>query len=659
MRIKDFFHLNYESQIRISLVFFILFLILFNFGTEYLFHQTKQILKREIHQQLSTVAHSASLIWERSPQSTLSTGSSLKKNLMELSYKSGVNRISFISPDGEPLISSREVRSTDDLQIYRGVKPELSNRLRSIDKNQTLEKVFSDFYADGLGRTYLSCYLPLETQRAENRIWVMVEKEVTAFANIERVSRLNALARTGGLFIAAFLTLLLIKNLLRPYRHMVKKAKKEMIIPSLEKSKKEGELDVAVGIFEQVIAELKRKEKILEELYQKTNRKAKNLASYNEYILKSMTCGMIITDQGGNISRMNHPAETILEKSENMVLGKHYKTVFGEESPLCSAIQNALAEQKTYSIPEIKLMQKSGESISLSLSSSAVKDELGKMLGVVVFLTDLTEIKKLEEQIAFKNKMAALGEMSSGLAHELRNSMGAVLGFCKLLKKRKDDPTSQNQAVEGIANEAMIMESLLKRFLAFAKPFQLKIKEIDLKEIIQECHTSAKETLKENKITFKFDSEPNLPSILGDRLLLKQCFQNLMQNSMEAMPDGGELHIWIGEKQPASGEKSVMVELFDTGCGIAKKDHDKIFNPFFTSREKGTGLGLSLVKKIVSLHNGKIEVESELNKGTTFKVYLPLKLVINLTQADSQGKNDTETLVYNHSTNINDNPEDI
>ncbi len=578
---------------------------------------------------------------------------------MELSYKSGVNRISFISPDGEPLISSREVRSTDDLQIYRGVKPELSNRLRSIDKNQTLEKVFSDFYADGLGRTYLSCYLPLETQRAENRIWVMVEKEVTAFANIERVSRLNALARTGGLFIAAFLTLLLIKNLLRPYRHMVKKAKKEMIIPSLEKSKKEGELDVAVGIFEQVIAELKRKEKILEELYQKTNRKAKNLASYNEYILKSMTCGMIITDQGGNISRMNHPAETILEKSENMVLGKHYKTVFGEESPLCSAIQNALAEQKTYSIPEIKLMQKSGESISLSLSSSAVKDELGKMLGVVVFLTDLTEIKKLEEQIAFKNKMAALGEMSSGLAHELRNSMGAVLGFCKLLKKRKDDPTSQNQAVEGIANEAMIMESLLKRFLAFAKPFQLKIKEIDLKEIIQECHTSAKETLKENKITFKFDSEPNLPSILGDRLLLKQCFQNLMQNSMEAMPDGGELHIWIGEKQPASGEKSVMVELFDTGCGIAKKDHDKIFNPFFTSREKGTGLGLSLVKKIVSLHNGKIEVESELNKGTTFKVYLPLKLVINLTQADSQGKNDTETLVYNHSTNINDNPEDI
>jgi len=659
LRIKDFFHLNYESQIRISLVFFILFLILFNFGTEYLFHQTKQILKREIHQQLSTVAHSASLIWERSPQSTLSTGSSLKKNLMELSYKSGVNRISFISPDGEPLISSREVRSTDDLQIYRGVKPELSNRLRSIDKNQTLEKVFSDFYADGLGRTYLSCYLPLETQRAENRIWVMVEKEVTAFANIERVSRLNALARTGGLFIAAFLTLLLIKNLLRPYRHMVKKAKKEMIIPSLEKSKKEGELDVAVGIFEQVIAELKRKEKILEELYQKTNRKAKNLASYNEYILKSMTCGMIITDQGGNISRMNHPAETILEKSENMVLGKHYKTVFGEESPLCSAIQNALAEQKTYSIPEIKLMQKSGESISLSLSSSAVKDELGKMLGVVVFLTDLTEIKKLEEQIAFKNKMAALGEMSSGLAHELRNSMGAVLGFCKLLKKRKDDPTSQNQAVEGIANEAMIMESLLKRFLAFAKPFQLKIKEIDLKEIIQECHTSAKETLKENKITFKFDSEPNLPSILGDRLLLKQCFQNLMQNSMEAMPDGGELHIWIGEKQPASGEKSVMVELFDTGCGIAKKDHDKIFNPFFTSREKGTGLGLSLVKKIVSLHNGKIEVESELNKGTTFKVYLPLKLVINLTQADSQGKNDTETLVYNHSTNINDNPEDI
>jgi|GEM_PF-221543 len=654
LRVKDFLHLDYESQIRISLVFFILFLILFNFGTEYLFHQTRQILKRQIHQQLFTVAHSASLIWERSPQSAGSMGSALKKNLLELSFKSGVNRISFISSDGEPFISSQEVRSAEHLHIFRGVKPELVNHLRGKEGKQKMREFISDFYADGLGNTYLSYYLPLETQRAENRIWVMVEKEVSAFANIEKVSRLNVLARIGGLLIAAFVTLLLIKNLLRPYRLMVKKAKKEMIIPASEKNKKKGDLDVAVKIFEQVIAELKQKEKALQELCQKTDRKAKNLASYNEYILKSMTSGMIITDDQGEITRMNHPAEMILDKSESMVLGKHYKTVFGEQSPLCFAIQTALREQKTSSVPEINLTKKSGESIPLGLSSSAVKDEQGKMLGVVVFLTDLTEIKKLEEEIAFKDKMAALGEMSSGLAHELRNSMGAMLGFSKLLKKRKDDPASQSQAIEGIVNEAMSMESLLQRFLAFAKPFQLKIEKIDLEEIIQECHASVKETLKENKITFKFESEPDLSSLPGDPILLKQCFHNLIQNSIEAMPDGGRLLIRLGEERLTFQERSIMVELSDTGCGIAKEDQDKIFNPFFTLREKGTGLGLSLVKKIVTLHNGKIEVESEPGKGTTFRIYLPLKSVPELTQADSEEKSESEPAIFSHSTSASE-----
>lgn len=639
LRIRDFLHLDYESQIRISLVFFIIFLILFQFGTEYLFHQTKQALRHQIQRQLSSTALSASLLWERGSKSDL------KRSLAKLSFESGVNRISVLSSDGKLLISSREVRSIQDLHIFQGVKPERANLFRAESERQKPGKLFSDFYRDSSGSSYLSCYLPLQIQTTQNPIWVMVEKNVSAFTKIEQVSRLNVLARIAGILIAAFVTILLIRNLLHPYRQMVKKAKKERIIPTLQKNKKEGELDVAVGIFEQVIKELKQKEKALQELYRKTDRKAENLASYNEYILKSMTSGMIICDEEGKITRMNHPAEAIVDKSENTVLGKHYKTVFGEESPLCSSIQTASTEQSTYSIPEIKIAKKGSESVPVSLSSSVVKDRQDKMLGVVVFLTDLTEIKKLEEEIAFKDKMAALGEMSSGLAHELRNSMGAILGFSKLLKKRKEDPTSQSQAVDGIINEAMIMESMLQRFLAFAKPFQLKIEKINLKKIIQECHTSVKETLKENTITFEFESEPGLPFILGDRLLLKQCFHNVIQNAIEAMPDGGKLLIQLGEKQLTSQEKSILVEFSDTGCGIPKEVQDKIFNPFFTSREKGTGLGLSLVKKIVSLHNGKIEVESEPNKGTTFRIYLPLKLTPDFTQTQSQEKENVGILI--------------
>jgi signal transduction histidine kinase len=125
------------------------------------------------------------------------------------------------------------------------------------------------------------------------------------------------------------------------------------------------------------------------------------------------------------------------------------------------------------------------------------------------------------------------------------------------------------------------------------------------------------------------------------------------------MPDGGTLHVRLSEEKPPSQEKSILVEFSDNGCGIAKEIQDKIFNPFFTSRERGTGLGLSLVKKIVSLHNGRIELESELNKGTTFRIHLPLKLEPELAQTKPEEKGELEPVIFSHLTNASENLQDI
>ena len=604
---------------------FILFLILLNFGTEYLFHQTKQVLKQQTDQLLSSVAFSAGLLWEKTPLTLLN------QNLLELSFKSGINRISFLSSDGTTLITSREISSQEQLHTFQGLKPGLIDRLRNSNGNQTPETIFSDFYSDHLGNTYLSCFMPLKTisnsksTTSGNIIWVMVEKDVSPLASIQQMSKLNTWVRIGALGVIAVVTLLLIKNLLRPYRQMVRKAENENIVPERKEHGKGGELDAAVSIFEQVIRELKQKEETLQKLYQKTDRKARDLESYNEYILKSMTSGMIICNEQGEVVQINQPAEVILGLSKSFVLGKRYKIAFRNQSPVCSAIHTTLTEQKTCSIPEIELATPKGNSVWLSINSTMIRNEQGRMLGVVVFLNDFTGIKKLEQEIAFKDKMAALGEMSSGLAHELRNSMGAILGFSKLLLKRRAEPALQNQTIDRIVNEAMSMETMLKRFLAFAKPFHIKPEQISLKEILEECYLSVKETIKETRIMFKFDSKPDLPSIRGDRLWLKQCFQNLIQNSIEAMPGGGKLNIKLEREQLTDQEEYVKVEISDTGCGIPKEIQKKIFNPFFTSREKGTGLGLSLVKKIVTLHHGKIEMESEPGRGATFRIYLPIK----------------------------------
>lgn len=653
MKGKGSFRLNYESQIRISLVFLIVFLILLNFGTEYLLHQAKRTLRDQIYRHLSAVALCAGSIWESSSKSAL------KRNLLELSFDSGIHRISFLSTDGELLMSSREAYSETDHHIFWGVKPEVVTNLRAGEDDSSLSRFFSDFYQDNSGTAYLSCYLPLRGRKAENRIWVMVEEEVSTYANIERMAGLNVLARVVGIFIAAFVTMLLVRSLLRPYRTMIKKAKNEQLVPADNGQKADGELDVAVGIFEQVISELKKKEKILQELYRQTDRKARNLASYNEYILKAMTSGMIICDEGGRIIRMNDPARMILHLPEEHVLGKHYAAVFEKDNHLLFAIEAAFSERCTQPAPEILLPQKDGESVHLALSSSAVKDEDGKMLGVVLFMTDLTEIKRLEEEVAFKDKMATLGEMSAGLAHELRNSMGAILGFVKLLK-RENQPASQNLTVDAIFNEAMSMEAMLQRFLAFAKPYQLKIDKVDLVKIVRECLASVEELIKEKKITFELDQDPNLIPILGDPLLLKQSFQNLIQNSIDAMPGGGKLNVNLRRNRLPSDREVVSIEISDTGRGMPKEIEDKIFNPFFSSKEKGTGLGLSLVKKFISLHNGKIELKSEPGWGTTFTIYLPLRLEPDLPEADQPESEKLEVITSSDSSlNEESNPEDM
>jgi signal transduction histidine kinase len=376
-----------------------------------------------------------------------------------------------------------------------------------------------------------------------------------------------------------------------------------------------------VAIFEQVIGELKAKEKALQELYQLTDRKAKNLAGYNEYILKSMTSGMIICDEGGKIIRMNGPARAILDVSEEQVLGKLYTVVFERLNPIRSAIEAAFSERSAQSVPEIRLPQTDGENVHLAL------------------------IKRLEEEVALKDKMATLGEMSAGLAHELRNSMGAILGFVKLLKREKDQPVSQNRTVDAIFSEAMSMESMLQRFLAFAKPYQLKIDKVDLVKVIEECHASVQGLMKDRKITFELGTDPHLIPILGDPLLLKQSFQNLMQNSIDAMPDGGRLSVSLRRDRLPFDKEVVSTEISDTGCGIPKEIQDKIFNPFFTSKEKGTGLGLSLVKKFMGLHNGKIELESRPGEGTTFAIHLPLKPEPHLTKTRMQESKILETSV--------------
>jgi PAS domain-containing protein len=336
LKIKEFFNFGYESHIRLSLIFFILFLILLNFGTVFLFHQAQKALKKELDKELQSAALCAKIIWEKTPQTNF------KKNLMEFVFRLNVNRIIFLNPNGEPLISSEKILSGQDHHIFGEMKPEEIAKIKTNLKTEQTGGFFSDFYSDKNGNSFRSFYLPMESQKSAkdagdgNRIWVMVEKDVSTFSTIQKLSNINTLARTLGLLAASLVALLLIRNVLRPYRLMLKKAQEEKITSRLGKKNEEENVDAAVRIFGQVIAELKKNEATLERLYAETNQKAKNLESYNEYILGSIGSGMVICDTQGKITRLNNSAHRILGISEGEAMGRHYKRLFKEKPILGS-----------------------------------------------------------------------------------------------------------------------------------------------------------------------------------------------------------------------------------------------------------------------------------------------------------------------------------
>jgi signal transduction histidine kinase len=233
------------------------------------------------------------------------------------------------------------------------------------------------------------------------------------------------------------------------------------------------------------------------------------------------------------------------------------------------------------------------------------------------------EIKSLKEQLVIKERLAALGEVSAGIAHEFRNPMGVIAGYAKLLLKSLDENDNRREIVQGILNEIEDMNRVMEELLKFSRSEPIKKIDINLttsiRDVIQSMGDSA------DKIDFSLLDDV---SIKGDETLLKQAIKNLVHNAIDA----GE-RVWIDVKRGAWAERQSMgtesqkdgvyITIRDNGKGIADRDVDRIFMPFYTTKEKGSGIGLALVQKIVMGHGGNITVESKEGEGSTFRVFLP------------------------------------
>lgn len=222
------------------------------------------------------------------------------------------------------------------------------------------------------------------------------------------------------------------------------------------------------------------------------------------------------------------------------------------------------------------------------------------------------EIKSLKTQLAVKERLAALGEVSAGIAHELRNPMGVIAGYARILLKEVSEG-SQKNAAQGILNEIEEMNKVIEELLKFSKSDSMVKTQVDITKLLRELIENSNE--KSGSICIL---TPGSFYVRGDETLLRQAFKNLIMNGLES---GGDVKIELADEKPA--RNGVMMTVSDNGNGIAGNELAKIFMPFYTTKEKGLGIGLALVHKIITAHGGTIQVESSEGKGSVFKCFLP------------------------------------
>jgi two-component system NtrC family sensor kinase len=344
-----------------------------------------------------------------------------------------------------------------------------------------------------------------------------------------------------------------------------------------------------------------------------------------ENILESSHNGVITLDAAGSIQSVNRKAEQILEIDRKSMLGRSIFEI-GDDR-IKKLLNVALRNEPRPGTIEAGLVRKSGEDSILEIVTSSAKrlDEMSTEF-IIVF-RDITESRKSEEMLHRMDMLSSLGQLSAGIAHEIRNPLSGIKLNLQMLSKKIKDPESVEKisdSLEGIGR----INNLIKSVLNFARPAVPKFKRDHLQRVLKDTVTIMGSQLKRKKIRVAMGLPAAVPVIAFDENQIRQVFVNLLLNAMAAMPEGGTIRITGSVDKHELGKAGLFrLVIADNGSGIRQDVLPRIFDPFFTTKPEGTGLGLSIVHKILEQHKATVEVESSGNRGTIFTLTFPLNAV--------------------------------
>ncbi|HOV79590.1 MAG TPA: PAS domain S-box protein [Bacillota bacterium] len=336
-------------------------------------------------------------------------------------------------------------------------------------------------------------------------------------------------------------------------------------------------------------------------------------------ILDSLSSAVVSIDSDYNIIVFNPPAERLFRYTADKVIGKNINDIppFLEgERFLQTTLESCWGIQFLETSFRVN-----GEDIILLVNTNVIRDREDNVIGAVAVFQDITELRRTQNAVREKERLAIIGQMAAGMAHEIKNPLTAVRGFAQLLGEKCPENSTLVNYVKIIMNEIDQASSVITSFLQLARPKQPVLIRQSANSLVDEILLIVGPQAFLKKIKVECEKEENLPQCKLDGDQIKQVMLNMCQNAIEAMPEtGGVLKITTGIL-PANNE--IYIEISDTGCGIPREKIEKIGVPFYTTKADGTGLGLSISYAIVGAHNGRVEVESEEGKGTTFRILLP------------------------------------
>jgi nitrogen fixation/metabolism regulation signal transduction histidine kinase len=438
-------------------------------------------------------------------------------------------------------------------------------------------------------------------------------------------------AARGPILLASFIAILigsllgilfLLRWLLRPYRQLVGEAERASVQSQLLKSQDEAEF--VLETFQSVVAQLQEQRQALERLSEQARERADSAEKFSERIVASLPSGLIAFDGSGHSMAINPPGRALLELN-GTAIGESYEKLFDRYSELAVMVNACLKNRTLYRRAEVEITSLNGQTRRLGATVAPIElpPERGPH-GALCLLTDITEVSELREQVAIKNNLESLGEMSAGLAHEFKNAVAALQGYVQLLQSL-DLNDKASAAATSLLQEVKNLSSMVTAFLNFARPQPLQVEEVSLKELLEDAANELEPLFRELRVNLSIEAPTDLV-VPADERMLRQSLLNILRNAAEAIAEDStqrSVKVRLFSEKDDQGVGWRVLDVRDTGVGIPTAQLRKLFIPFFTTKPKGHGVGLALTHRIISQHGGTLTAANSPEGGAIFTIKLP------------------------------------